>query len=91
MARGVLVAFAILVCLMALMRVALCHYTPTWAVHVPAGKETADAVALDHGFVNLGEELNSEVLCILDFLHLVQDKMFSSVKQWILISQGAKR
>ncbi|XP_039758602.1 furin-like protease 1 [Pararge aegeria] len=55
MARGVLVAFAILVCLMALMRVALCHYTPTWAVHVPAGKETADAVALDHGFVNLGE------------------------------------
>lgn len=31
------------------------HYTPTWAVHVPAGKEAADAVARDHGFVNLGE------------------------------------
>lgn len=54
MAKGVVVFFAILVC-SSLIEVAFCHYTPTWAVHVPAGKETADAVALDHGFVNLGE------------------------------------
>ncbi|CAH2049243.1 unnamed protein product, partial [Iphiclides podalirius] len=31
------------------------HYTPTWAVHVPGGKEAADAVASEHGFINLGE------------------------------------
>ncbi|XP_073960498.1 proprotein convertase subtilisin/kexin type 4-like isoform X1 [Choristoneura fumiferana] len=31
------------------------HYTPTWAVHVPDGREAADAVARDHGFINLGE------------------------------------
>ncbi|GBP34461.1 Furin-like protease 1, isoform 1-CRR [Eumeta japonica] len=38
-------------------RAAGTHYTPTWAVHVPAGREVADAVASDHGFVNLGEIL----------------------------------
>ncbi|XP_034833264.1 furin-like protease 1 isoform X2 [Maniola hyperantus] len=54
MARG-LVSFAILVCLMWEIKVAICHYTPTWAVHVPGGKQTADDVALDHGFINLGE------------------------------------
>ncbi|XP_013169800.1 PREDICTED: furin-like protease 1, isoform 1-CRR isoform X2 [Papilio xuthus] len=31
------------------------HYTPTWAVHVPEGREAADAVAAEHGFINLGE------------------------------------
>ncbi|XP_045775765.1 furin-like protease 1 isoform X2 [Maniola jurtina] len=54
MARG-LVSFAILVCLVWEVKVAFCHYTPTWAVHVPGGKQTADDVALDHGFINLGE------------------------------------
>lgn len=34
---------------------AAAHYTPTWAVHVPGGPAAADAVARDHGFVNLGE------------------------------------
>lgn len=55
MARGVILSFAILVPLMSLIKVTFAHYTPTWAVHVPAGRETADAVALDHGFINLGE------------------------------------
>ncbi|XP_014368198.2 furin-like protease 1, isoforms 1/1-X/2 isoform X1 [Papilio machaon] len=31
------------------------HYTPTWAVYVPEGREAADAVAAEHGFINLGE------------------------------------
>lgn len=55
MARVVILSFAILVSLMSLMKVALAHYTPTWAVHIPAGDEAADAVALEYGFVNLGE------------------------------------
>ncbi|XP_047532844.1 furin-like protease 1 isoform X2 [Vanessa atalanta] len=55
MARGVIISFAILVPLMSLIKVAYAHFTPTWAVHIPAGKETAEAVALDHGFVYLGE------------------------------------
>lgn len=54
MARGALASSAILV-LLSLLEAAYAHYTPTWAVHVPAGKESADAVAMDHGFVNLGE------------------------------------
>ncbi|KAL0870656.1 hypothetical protein ABMA27_005604 [Loxostege sticticalis] len=52
MARGALVWSAILV---SVLLEARAHYTPTWAVHVPAGKEAADAVARDHGFINLGE------------------------------------
>ncbi|CAH2087448.1 unnamed protein product [Euphydryas editha] len=56
MARGVIVSFAILVPLMSLIKVAYAHYTPTWAVHIPGGKETAEAVALEHGFINLGED-----------------------------------
>lgn len=55
MARGVIVSFAILVPLMSLIKVAYAHYTPTWAVHIPGGKETAEAVASEHGFINLGE------------------------------------
>ncbi|XP_046966710.1 furin-like protease 1 isoform X3 [Vanessa cardui] len=55
MARGVIISFAILVPLMSLIKVAYAHFTPTWAVHIPAGRETAEAVALDHGFVYLGE------------------------------------
>ncbi|XP_052742573.1 furin-like protease 1 isoform X2 [Bicyclus anynana] len=51
---GAVQYFAILVCC-SMVIVAWGHYTPTWAVHIPAGKETADAVARDHGFVNLGE------------------------------------
>lgn len=31
------------------------HFTQQWAVHVPGGKRNADAVALDHGFRNLGQ------------------------------------
>lgn len=31
------------------------HYTQQWAVHISGGKEVADDVAADHGFVNLGE------------------------------------
>ena len=30
-------------------------YHNQFAVHIPAGKETADAVASKHGFVNLGQ------------------------------------
>ncbi|KPI98387.1 Furin-like protease 1, isoform 1-CRR [Papilio xuthus] len=36
------------------------HYTPTWAVHVPEGREAADAVAAEHGFINLGEQTKQE-------------------------------
>ncbi|XP_031762998.2 furin-like protease 1 isoform X4 [Galleria mellonella] len=52
MARSAVVSSAIL---LLLVESACAHYTPTWAVHVPAGKEAADAVARDHGFINLGE------------------------------------
>lgn len=31
------------------------HYTPTWAVHIEGDSEMADAVAREHGFVNLGQ------------------------------------
>ncbi|TDG48844.1 hypothetical protein AWZ03_004747 [Drosophila navojoa] len=32
------------------------HYTHTWAVHIPNGDNgIADAVAKEHGFVNLGK------------------------------------
>lgn len=31
------------------------HYTSTWAAHIPGGIHTADRVAKDHGFVNLGQ------------------------------------
>lgn len=55
MARGAVVSSAILVSVLSLLEAASAHYTPTWAVHVPAGKEAADAVARDHGFINLGE------------------------------------
>lgn len=55
MARAALAPAAILVFLLTLLEVALAHYTPTWAVHVPEGQEAADAVARDHGFINLGE------------------------------------
>ncbi|EDW51224.1 GM17714 [Drosophila sechellia] len=35
------------------------HYTHTWAVHIPNGDNgMADAVAKDHGFVNLGKVSN---------------------------------
>ncbi|VVD02083.1 unnamed protein product [Leptidea sinapis] len=51
MARGAVVVAAILL----MLRAARAHYTPTWAVHVPGGKEAADSVAVDHGFINLGE------------------------------------
>ncbi|XP_059060632.1 furin-like protease 1 isoform X2 [Achroia grisella] len=52
MARGAVVSSAIL---LLVVETAYAHYTPTWAVHVPAGKQAADAVASDHGFINLGE------------------------------------
>lgn len=54
MARGVL-ACAALVSILSILEAVAAHYTPTWAVHVPGGKEAADAVAGDHGFINLGE------------------------------------
>lgn len=31
------------------------HYTPTWAVHIEGGSDMADAVAREHGFVNMGQ------------------------------------
>ncbi|KRT80455.1 Peptidase [Oryctes borbonicus] len=31
------------------------YYTQQWVVHVPGGNAVADALAKDHGFVNLGE------------------------------------
>lgn len=31
------------------------HYTPTWAVHIPEGRSTAERVAADHGFTILAE------------------------------------
>ncbi|XP_013183749.2 furin-like protease 1 isoform X2 [Amyelois transitella] len=46
---------AILLVLPVVLEVTLGQFTSQWAVHVPAGKEAADAVARDHGFVNLGE------------------------------------
>ncbi|CAK1542162.1 unnamed protein product [Leptosia nina] len=52
MARGVFVSAAIL---LVLLQAAWAHYTSTWAVHIPGGKDAADAVAADHGFVNLGQ------------------------------------
>ncbi|XP_028043570.1 furin-like protease 1 isoform X2 [Bombyx mandarina] len=54
MARGVLV-LSILVSVLSHIETTLGHYTPTWAVHIPEGREVADAVARDHGFVNLGK------------------------------------
>lgn len=54
MARGVL-ALTSAVCILSLLETVCAQYTPTWAVHVPGGKEAADAVAGDHGFINLGE------------------------------------
>ncbi|XP_022901691.1 furin-like protease 1 isoform X2 [Onthophagus taurus] len=32
-----------------------CYYTQQWVLHVDGGSDVADAVARDHGFVNLGE------------------------------------
>lgn len=55
MARGALFWSTILVSILSLLATTFAHYTPTWAVHVPDGKEAADAVARDHGFINLGE------------------------------------
>ncbi|CAH0758094.1 unnamed protein product [Diatraea saccharalis] len=54
MARCVTVVSSALLAL-SLLEAVRGHYTPTWAVHVPAGQEAADAVARDHGFINLGE------------------------------------
>lgn len=61
MARGVL-ATAVLVCFISLLEAVFAHYTPTWAVHVPGGKEAADGVAWDHGFINLGEVSVSQIV-----------------------------
>lgn len=55
MARGAVLLSTILVSILSLLESTFAHYTPTWAVHVPEGKDAADAVARDHGFVNLGE------------------------------------
>lgn len=35
------------------------HYTRQWAVHIIGGPEVADAVASDHGFINLGQVINN--------------------------------
>lgn len=37
------------------------HYTHQWAVHVPGGPESADAVAAEHGFINLGQVLTKRI------------------------------
>ncbi|XP_049872049.1 furin-like protease 1 isoform X2 [Pectinophora gossypiella] len=49
------VRWCAVVVLVATLLEARAHYTPTWAVHIPGGKQAADAVARDHGFINLGE------------------------------------
>lgn len=38
-----------------LIQLVSAHYTRQWAVHIDGGPEVADAVARDHGFVNLGQ------------------------------------
>ncbi|CAH1637274.1 unnamed protein product [Spodoptera littoralis] len=55
MARGAVLSSTILVLILSILETTFAHYTPTWAVHIPGGKEAADAVASDHGFINLGE------------------------------------
>lgn len=55
MARGAVLSSTILVSILSLLESTFAHYTPTWAVHIPGGKDAADAVATDHGFINLGE------------------------------------
>lgn len=62
MARGFLASTAAVVCFLSLLEAVFAHYTPTWAVHVPGGKEAADAVASDNGFINLGEVSDSSVV-----------------------------
>ncbi|XP_030029259.2 furin-like protease 1 isoform X2 [Manduca sexta] len=55
MARSAVALSAILVLVLSLLETTFAHYTSTWAVHIPEGKDVADAVAVEHGFVNLGE------------------------------------
>lgn len=44
------------------------HYTRQWAVHIIGGPEVADAVATDHGFINLGQ-------VIITLLHIFRTKL----------------
>lgn len=48
-------AVYLLLLVLMFLEAVLGHYTPTWAVHVPDGQDAADAVARDHGFINLGK------------------------------------
>ncbi|CAG4935422.1 unnamed protein product [Colias eurytheme] len=63
MAREVLLSAILLV----VLNVAWAHYSSTWAVHVPGGKEAADEVAAAHGFVNLGEVRNKRIDVVVRF------------------------
>lgn len=40
---------------MYLLQLSWAHYSQQWAVHISGGKEIADQVAMDHGFINLGK------------------------------------
>ncbi|KAI5651323.1 peptidase s8 pro-domain-containing protein [Phthorimaea operculella] len=62
------VGWAVLLVLVSVLD-ARAHFTPTWAVHIPDGKEAADAVAAEHGFVNLGE-VTSELKTAINRLTL---------------------
>ncbi|KPJ19377.1 Furin-like protease 1, isoform 1-CRR [Papilio machaon] len=50
------------------------HYTPTWAVHVPEGREAADAVAAEHGFINLGEKPAVSKVTQVKYLNPIRKK-----------------
>lgn len=60
MAASLAACVSRLVVFLVILKCAHSHYTATWAVHVPGGVEAADAVARDHGFVNLGEVSNAK-------------------------------
>ncbi|CAH1402424.1 unnamed protein product [Nezara viridula] len=58
-------------------------FTNQFAIHVPAGKEQADAIAEKHGFVNIGQGLGSKI-------NLAQ-KHARSMKLGIAIFRGERK
>lgn len=52
--------FLCILCAVFLIRPVLVngHYTRQWAVHILGGPEVADAVARDHGFINMGQVID---------------------------------
>jgi hypothetical protein len=45
------------------------HFTPTWAVHIPGGDDSANNVATEHGFINLGKV--SKILNITNIFQIL--------------------